>query len=165
MTHLRPGDIFTHTYANVRGRISIVDDEGHLRPFVAAGARARHCLRMSAIGGGSFLFRQAIPAMDQGFPPDTISTDLHTGSMNGGMKDMLNVMSKFLVMGMSLEDNAGALALATLGACTIGQNTTRCAIAATTGSATTVRTRKMATRSTRRSGIGDFNNRMPTSDM
>ena len=164
MTHLRPGDIFTHTYANVRGRISIVDDEGHLRPFVRR-ARERGIVFDVGHGGGSFLFRQAIPAMDQGFPPDTISTDLHTGSMNGGMKDMLNVMSKFLVMGMSLEDNAGALALATLGACTIGQNTTRCAIAATTGSATTVRTRKMATRSTRRSGIGDFNNRMPTSDM
>ena len=47
----------------------------------------------------------------------------------------------------------------------ISQNTTKCAIAATTGSATTVRTRKIAARSLRRSGIGDFNNRMPTSDM
>ncbi|MAM84740.1 MAG: hypothetical protein CL472_08775 [Acidobacteria bacterium] len=42
--------------------------------------------------------------MRQGFPPDTISTDLHSGSMNGGMKDMLNVMSKFLNLGMSLPD-------------------------------------------------------------
>ena len=103
MTHLRPGDIFTHTYANVRGRISIVDDEGQLRPFVRR-ARERGIVFDVGHGGGSFLFSQAIPAMDQGFPPDTISTDLHTGSMNGGMKDMLNVMSKFLVMGMSLED-------------------------------------------------------------
>jgi dihydroorotase len=103
MTHLRPGDIFTHTYANVRGRVPIVDDEGQLRPFVRR-ARARGIVFDVGHGGGSFLFSQAIPAMEQGFPPDTISTDLHTGSMNAGMKDMLNVMSKFLVMGMSLED-------------------------------------------------------------
>ena len=40
--------------------------------------------------------------MKQGFPPDVISTDLHTGSMNSGMKDILNTMSKFLNMGMPL---------------------------------------------------------------
>jgi dihydroorotase len=55
-------------------------------------------------GGGSFLFSQAVPAMKQGFIPDSISTDLHTGSMNAGMKDMLNVMSKFLNLGMSIQD-------------------------------------------------------------
>jgi len=55
-------------------------------------------------GGGSFVYEQALPAMDQGFLPNIISTDLHTGSMNAGMKDMLNVMSKFLNMGMSLQD-------------------------------------------------------------
>ena len=54
--------------------------------------------------GGSFVFEQAIPAMEQGFWPNVISTDLHTGSMNGGMKSMLNVMSKFLNMGMPLQD-------------------------------------------------------------
>ena len=42
--------------------------------------------------------------MKQGFIPDSISTDLHTDSMNAGMKDMLNLMSKFLNMGMSLDD-------------------------------------------------------------
>jgi dihydroorotase len=41
--------------------------------------------------------------MKQGFYPDVISTDLHIGSMNGGMKDILNTMSKFLNMGMPLE--------------------------------------------------------------
>ncbi|MCX6638819.1 MAG: amidohydrolase family protein, partial [Acidobacteria bacterium] len=55
-------------------------------------------------GGGSFVFRQAVPAMKQGFIPDSISTDLHISSMNAGMKDMLNVMSKFLNMGMTIED-------------------------------------------------------------
>jgi len=45
-----------------------------------------------------------VPAVRQGFVPDSISTDLHTSSMVGGMKDMLNVMSKFLILGMSLRD-------------------------------------------------------------
>ena len=42
--------------------------------------------------------------MRQGFVPDSISTDLHNDSMNSGMKDMLNVMSKFLNLGVSLDD-------------------------------------------------------------
>jgi len=42
--------------------------------------------------------------MKQGFAPDSISTDLHVNSMNAGMKDMLNVMSKFLNMGMTVDD-------------------------------------------------------------
>ena len=55
-------------------------------------------------GGGSFVFRNAVPAVQQGFYPDTISTDLHTGSMNGAMMDMLTTMSKFLAMGVPLND-------------------------------------------------------------
>jgi dihydroorotase len=46
----------------------------------------------------------AVPALKEGFVPDSISTDLHIGSMNAGMKDMLNVMSKFLVLGLPLDD-------------------------------------------------------------
>jgi dihydroorotase len=55
-------------------------------------------------GGAAFEFRQAVPAVKQGFLPDTISTDVHSGSINAGMKDQLNVMSKFLNMGMSLDE-------------------------------------------------------------
>ena len=55
-------------------------------------------------GGGSFAFSQALPAAKAGFYPETISTDLHIVSMNGGMKNMLNVMSKFLALRMSLPD-------------------------------------------------------------
>jgi dihydroorotase len=54
-------------------------------------------------GGGSFAWRIAVPAIKQGFLPDSISTDLHIGSMNAGMKDMLNVMSKFLALGLPLD--------------------------------------------------------------
>ena len=55
-------------------------------------------------GGGSFVLRNAVPAIAQGFYPDSISSDLHAGSMNGAMMDMPTTMSKFLVMGMPLKD-------------------------------------------------------------
>ena len=50
-------------------------------------------------GGGSFAWYVAAPLVKEGFLPDAISTDLHIGSMNAGMKDQLNVMSKFLALG------------------------------------------------------------------
>jgi dihydroorotase len=103
LKHLRPGDILTHTYAHVDGRMPIVDEKGQVRPFVWE-ARKRGVIFDAGHGGGSFLFRQAVPALKQGFAPDVISTDLHTGSMNAGMKDILNTMSKFLNMGMPLQD-------------------------------------------------------------
>ena len=55
-------------------------------------------------GAGSFRWRIAVPIVKAGFLPDSISTDLHTSSMNAGMKDLLNVMSKFLVLGMPLPE-------------------------------------------------------------
>src|SRR5450432_539948 len=67
-------------------------------------ARKRGVIFDVGHGGGSFVWRIAMPAIKEGFAPDSISTDLHIGSMNSGMKDMLNVMSKFLVMGLSLDD-------------------------------------------------------------
>ena len=103
LKHLRPGDILTHTYAHVAGRIPIVDDNGKVRPYVWE-ARKRGVIFDAGHGGGSFLFRQAVPATKEGFFPDVISTDLHTGSMNSGMKDILNTMSKFLNLGMPLND-------------------------------------------------------------
>ncbi len=103
MDEFRPGDIFTHCFAHVNGRTSVVDDNGKVRPFVWE-AQKKGIVFDVGHGGGSFLFDQAIPAMEQGFKPNSISTDLHTGSMNGGMKDMLNIMSKFLNMGMPLNE-------------------------------------------------------------
>jgi dihydroorotase len=100
--HLRPGDIFTHTFAQLKSRMSIVDEQGKLHPFVVE-AQKNGIIFDVGHGGGSFRFSQAIPALKSGFYPNTISTDIHTGSMNGGMKTQLNVMSKFLNIGMNLQ--------------------------------------------------------------
>ena len=105
MKHMRPGDIFTHTYAfGPKDRETVVEDSiAKVKPFIFE-ARKRGIIFDVGHGGGAFSWRQAVPAMQQGFEPDVISTDLHSESMNGGMKDMSNVMSKFLNMGMSLKD-------------------------------------------------------------
>jgi dihydroorotase len=104
MQHLRPGDIFTHTYSyGPAKRETVVDENGKVKPFIAA-AQKRGIIFDVGHGGGAFSWRQAVPAMQQGFKPDVISTDLHTQSMNGGMKDITNVISKFLAMGMPVQD-------------------------------------------------------------
>jgi dihydroorotase len=55
-------------------------------------------------GAGSFFWYVAVPAYAAGFVPDSISTDLHTHSMNGGMKDMDNSMTNILNLGSSFAD-------------------------------------------------------------
>jgi len=97
---LRPGDIYTHAYSGLRDELLA---SGQVNPGMWEG-RKRGVIFDVGHGGGSFAWRIAVPAMKEGFLPDSISTDLHIGSMNSGMKDMLNVMDKFLVMGMSLDD-------------------------------------------------------------
>jgi len=97
---LRPGDIYTHMYLSM---VPMLDETGRLRPYLAE-ARKRGVLFDVGHGGGSFLFRQAVPAVKQGFVPDSISTDLHIGSMNGAMATMLTTLSKFINMGMTIED-------------------------------------------------------------
>ena len=97
---LRPGDIYTHAFY---APVPMLDEKGRLLPYLFE-ARKRGVLFDVGHGGAAFEFRQAVPAVKQGFPPDSISTDIHSGSINAGMKDQLNVMSKFLNMGMSLDD-------------------------------------------------------------
>jgi dihydroorotase len=97
---LRPGDIYTHVYSGLRNEL---DRPGHLNPALFE-ARKRGVIFDVGHGGGSFLWRVAVPGAQSGFLPDSISTDLHIGSMNAGMKDMLNVMSKFLALGIPLDE-------------------------------------------------------------
>ena len=100
--HLRPGDIYTHTFTELQRRDPIVDFKTRqLKPFIK-NAQTRGIVFDVGFGGASFAFDQALPAIKAGFYPNTISTDLHTGSMNNAMKDMLNVMSIFMTMGMDV---------------------------------------------------------------
>lgn len=102
LEHLRPGDIYTHAFAQLGSREAIVDVTNNtVKPFVWE-AQKRGIIFDVGYGGISFSYSQAIPALKNNFYPNTISTDLHIGSMNGSMKDILSVMSKFHQMGMDL---------------------------------------------------------------
>lgn len=104
----RPGDIYTHAFGgngstSPNGRESIVDvTTNQVKPFVIA-AQKRGVIFDVGFGGSSFLFNQGTPAIKSGFYPNSISTDLHTGSMNNAMKNMPNIMSLFMAMGMDLQ--------------------------------------------------------------
>ena len=96
----RPGDIWTHMYGGSRGE----QDPTTLGPSQAfVEGRKKGILFDVGHGGGSFLWRVAVPLTKAGFLPDTISSDLHTRSMNTGVKDVMNLMSKFLALGMTVE--------------------------------------------------------------
>ena len=97
---LRPGDISTHCF---RAPVPWADKNGKLYDYLGR-ARARGVKFDVGHGAGSFVFRNAVPAVEQRFYPDSISTDLHSGSMNAGMQDMPATMSKFLAMGEPLTE-------------------------------------------------------------
>ena len=93
----RPGDIHTHVFAQ---QFPIIVD-GKINPIMQQ-ARNRGVIFDVGHGAGSFWFRNAVPAVKQGFIPDSLSTDLHTGDV--AVLSMTNVMSKFLSMGVPLSD-------------------------------------------------------------
>jgi dihydroorotase len=95
---MRPGDIHTHVFAQ---QFPILLPNGKLNPIMTE-ARARGVFFDVGHGAGSFWFRNAVPAVKQGFIPDSMSTDLHTG--NYAILSMNDVMSKFLSMGVPLDD-------------------------------------------------------------
>jgi dihydroorotase len=96
---LRPGDIYTHVHSGLRHE---QDEAGHVNPGLFEG-RKRGVFFDVGHGGGSFSWGIAVPAIKEKLVPDSISTDLHIGSMNSGMKSMLNVMSKYLALGLPLD--------------------------------------------------------------
>jgi dihydroorotase len=102
LVHLRPGDIHTHMY-NDRQMELIDRFTGKVQPWMIE-ARKRGVLFDVGHGGGSFLWPVASKAIQQGFLPDTISTDLHSSSILMQQSDMPNVMSKMMLLGMRLED-------------------------------------------------------------
>ena len=98
---LRPGDIYTHMYSGLRQE----QDPATLGPSKAfIEGRARGIYFDTGTGGGSFKWSLAVPMIKQGFKPDSISTDLHVDSMNSATKDILNVASKFMAIGLSLQE-------------------------------------------------------------
>ena len=101
---MRPGDIFSQAFKNTTSeRLSVVDDQSKVRSYVMA-AKERGILFDTGHGGASYHFATAVPAFKQGLVPTSFGTDLHRPSMNSGMKDILNLMSKYLNMGMSIQD-------------------------------------------------------------
>jgi dihydroorotase len=103
LNKMRPGDIFTHAFGKVNDRASVIDEQGRVKNFVWE-AQKKGVRFDVGHGGGSFHFSEAVPALEQGLFPDAFGTDLHKFSMNSGMKDMLNIMSKYLNMGMKFQD-------------------------------------------------------------
>lgn len=99
LQHMRPGDIHTHFY----GRLTPQLDEKHRVRDYMWEARKKGVLFDVGHGSGSLWFRIAMPAIEQGFLPDTISTDIHKQSIMLPHATMTNVMSKFLAMGLTLE--------------------------------------------------------------
>lgn len=99
--YFRPGDIYTHMYGGRRGEQDPAT-QGPSRAMIEG--RKRGVVFDVGHGGSSFRWATAAPLMKAGFIPDSISTDLHTSSMNAAMKNQLNVMGKFLAMGMSLDE-------------------------------------------------------------
>lgn len=100
---LRSGDIITHSFEQVAERMTVVDEQGKVRPFVVA-AQKKGVLFDVGHGGAGFWFSQAVPAFQQGLSPNSFGSDLHRFSMNAGMKSMMNIMSKYMAIGMSMED-------------------------------------------------------------
>jgi dihydroorotase len=103
---LRPGDVLTHCYSgapNLAGDFTNIVQEGRLLP-AALAAKQRGVVFDIGHGGGSFDYTVAEAAIQQGCPPDTISSDIHVFSGNTpGMPYLTWVMSKFMGLGFSLE--------------------------------------------------------------
>lgn len=97
---MRPGDIHTHVFGQ---HFPIIDEAGIVNP-VLFQARKRGLIFDVGHGAGSFWFRHAVRAVAQGFIPDSISTDLHIKNVNGPVLNTLTTMSKFLNMGLPLQE-------------------------------------------------------------
>jgi dihydroorotase len=101
LCELRPGDVMTHCY---HGREQGVLDEAQtLRPG-ARRAGARGVVFDVGHGVGSFAFSVARAALAQDLPPGTISSDLHVYNVGGPVFDLVTTMSKFLALGLTLDD-------------------------------------------------------------
>ena len=106
---LRPGDVLTHCYRPFPN--APVDGRGKVKPALVA-ARQRGVLFDIGHGMGSFSWTTARAMLDEGFPPDTISSDVHALCIDGPAYDQVTTLSKFLALGMSLGDVIAASTVA-----------------------------------------------------
>ena len=98
---LRPGDVLTHAFRPFPN--SPLTGQGRIREAVVA-ARKRGVIFDIGHGKGSFAFKTARAMLANGFPPDTISSDIHTLCIDGPVFDQVTTLSKMLCLGMSLPD-------------------------------------------------------------
>ena len=100
LERLRPGDGTTHCFGYGK---PMIGNDGKVKSHYIE-ARKRGIKFDVGHGGNSFSFAMAQPALEQGFPPDTISTDMHRSSLLTSRATMTEVMSKFLAMGMPMAE-------------------------------------------------------------
>ena len=100
-THLRRGDIYTHCFSGLRGE---QDPQTGLASHALLVMKQRGIYCDVGHGGGSFAWTVAAPIIRSGYLPDSISTDLHVESMNNGMKDLLNVADKMVLLGETITE-------------------------------------------------------------
>jgi dihydroorotase len=98
---MKEGDILTHCFTGLT--MKIVDDHGRLKES-ARSARERGVIMDIGHGTGSFSFATAEALLEADFKPDVISTDIHQLSVCGPMYDLPTTLSKFLALGLSLEE-------------------------------------------------------------
>src|SRR4051794_9461442 len=101
LARLRPGDVLTHAFRPFPNTPATA--QGTVKRAVLE-ARERGVLFDIGHGKGSFAFKTARAMLANGFYPDTISSDVHTLCIEGPAFDQVTTLSKFLCMGMPLND-------------------------------------------------------------
>ena len=109
VARLRPGDVLTHCYRPFPN--SPLNGKGDVRPALIE-ARRRGVLFDIGHGMGSFSWATARAMLEKGFPPDTISSDIHALCLEGPAHDQVTTLSKFLALGMRLSDVIAASTVA-----------------------------------------------------
>jgi dihydroorotase len=97
---LKKGDVITHSFRGSPG--GILDDRGRVLAEVRKTVESGVHLDVGH-GAGSFSFDTAEKALKQGILPGTISSDVHQFNVNGPVFDLATTLSKFLQLGLTLQ--------------------------------------------------------------
>ena len=102
LDEMRAGDVMTHCFH--KSDTGVIDTDGKVRPEAVKAVEEDGILFDVGHGAGSFALEVAEAALAQGLLPGTISSDLHKYNVNGPVYSLALTMSKFLHLGLSLED-------------------------------------------------------------